>query len=262
MAGIFYPAHAQVLGGLIDRWGEKSAGHTSSVAVIAPHGGYETAGAVAAACYRRAGPHVGAVVVGPKHSRAGALCAVAAAGAWETPFGKVRVHDRLSTEILKESAGLLERDAAAHRYEHSAEVQLPFLQRCVGLEWFVPIVLSDAEEIDFQALGEGIARALRRLGEKVLLVGSVNLTRFESREEAKRKDSIAIRSLAALNAGGLIETARSGSISLCGLNAAAVVLSAALALGGSSAELVSYQTSGDVTGESESVVGYAGMTIA
>jgi AmmeMemoRadiSam system protein B len=260
VAGIFYPEHKEALAALIDRLADKSS-TGNAVAVIVPHGGYETAGRVAAASFRRAGNHAVAVVVGPKHTRAGKPFSVAPAGAWQTPLGKLKVHPKLAEALLEENRGLLEEDAAAHKQEHSIEVLLPMLQRLSGGQWVAPVLVSDDEAVDFQALGEGIARAVKKVGENLLLVASVDLTRFEPQAAAKEKDAAALKALLALDGPGLVGAARELAIPLCGLQAAGAVIAAAKALGATHSELVAYQTSGDATGEFETVTGYAGITI-
>lgn len=264
VAGVFYPAQKGLLADIVDRSCRKPAVKEDLLAVVAPHGGYLSSAAVAGAAYSCSGPCSAAVIVGPKHTKVGSPFALVTEGVWKTPFGQLRVHQELAEVLLEEADGFLEKDAAAHREDHSIELQLPFLQRMVKIRRFVPVLLSEEENPSYREIGQAIARALKRGREKgkVLLVATCDLTRYEPQEIACRKDRLVIQSILGLNDSGLVETAGHHSVSMCGAYSVATVLAAAKALGASAARLVSYKTSGDATGEYESVVGYAGITIS
>jgi hypothetical protein len=154
---------------------------------------------------------------------------------------------------------LLREDGVAHSAEHSLEVQLPFLQVLAPGFTFVPVALGT---LRFEALvnvGEAIARVLADSNEDVLLLTTSDLNHYEDDATTRGKDHKAIDKLLAIDARGLYDVCRDEEISMCGLGPAVAMLTALHALGGKKSELVKYSTSGDVSGEHDRVVGYAGM---
>ena len=112
-----------------------------------------------------------------------------------------------------------------------------------------------------KSLSEGIVRAIHRLKRPVLLVASSDMTHFESHSTAEALDRKVISCIENRNPVDLYETVRSEKITMCGVNPVTVMLLCSEQLGAKKAELVKYMTSGDVTGDMEKVVGYAGMII-
>jgi len=162
-------------------------------------------------------------------------------------------------EILKEKVDFLEEDAAAHAREHSLEMQLPFLQyRNQGVH-LVPICLQRLDYAECAALGEGLAKTVQGFTEPVLLVASTDMTHFESQEDAKRRDMLAIDRVLEIDPRGLYETVTEHGISMCGFIPTTSVLCACKSLGVTKGTLVRYATSGDASGDYSSVVGYAGI---
>jgi hypothetical protein len=110
-------------------------------------------------------------------------------------------------------------------------------------------------------VGNGIAAAIKEFGEPVLILASSDMTHYESAESAKQKDHLALERALALDPQGLVKVCRSNRITMCGVIPAAVMLVAAKALGATSAELVDYTTSGEVSGDYSQVVAYAAVTV-
>jgi AmmeMemoRadiSam system protein B len=71
----------------------------------------------------------------------------------------------------------------------------------------------------------------------------------------------AIDQILALDPRKLFDTVRNEKISMCGYAAAVAAMIAARELGATQAELVRYATSGEVNGDMQEVVGYAGMIV-
>jgi hypothetical protein len=144
-------------------------------------------------------------------------------------------------------------DAAAHLREHALEVQLPFLQQLAGEFTFVPIVVGSGRLEVLTELGSSLARVLRPPAEgskhDVLMIASSDMNHYEDDERTRSKDRLAIDRVLALDPAGLWETVQREQISMCGYGPAV-------------AELVKYATSGDVSGERDQVVGYAGMIVS
>lgn len=231
------------------------------VGIIAPHAGYIYSGAVAGAIYGRIAIPPTVVILGPNHHGIGARTALYPDGEWLTPLGSAAINGRLAALVARH-APQVEEDATAHHYEHSLEVQLPFLQFVRPDVSIVPLCLGFGDFASCRSLGEGLARAIREYGEETLIVASSDMTHYESAAAAREKDDQAIREVLALNPEGLVRTCREKGVTMCGVIPAAVMLVAARELGATGAELVRYATSGDVTGDNRQVVAYAALTVS
>ena len=228
--------------------------------VIAPHAGYLYSGKTAGRVYREVLVPDAVIVLCPNHTGQGAAAALSTCSSWLTPLGPVPVNARLSRLILQHAPGVVE-DDVAHRLEHSLEVQLPFLQyRNPGVT-IAALSLALPDFARLAAIGEGIARAVAEYGDRVLIVASSDMTHYESARAAKEKDDLALAEIAALNPERLLHVCRERQISMCGVFPAVVMLVAAKALGATASRLVGYTTSGEVTGDLQQVVAYAGLTV-
>jgi len=173
----------------------------------------------------------------------------------------------LAEELKREFSSLRE-DDVAHSREHALEVQLPFLQQIVHEFTFVPIVIGTGRLEVLTELGSSLARALKPAaaadGTKydVLIIASSDMNHYEGDERTRVKDRMAIDQVLALDPVGLWETVQREQITMCGYGPAVAMLTAARELGATKAELVKYATSGDVSGDRDWVVGYAGMIVS
>src|SRR3972149_7023689 len=159
---------------------------------------------------------------------------------------------------LETACPLLREDPSAHAREHSIEVQIPFLHRFRPDIRFVPVALGRLSLEECRELGESVADAVSGDAERPLLVASSDMSHYVPDAVARKKDRMAIDRILALDPEGLYRTVRTERISMCGVLPATVVLYAALRLGATSARLIRYATSGDVSREFDQVVGYAG----
>lgn len=259
VAGQFYPADISALKEYLDRYTPKDLPKERALAVMAPHAGYIYSGHVAGKVYGRVSIPDDVVIMGPSHAGLGAEFALMDDGVWEMPQGSVSINNTLAGLILSE--GKFTKDTVAHQYEHSLEVQLPFLQYLKKEFSFVPIVLSYTDFSTCEALGKALAKAITDYNKSVLIISSSDMTHYESQSSAEKKDRLAIEKILALDPHGLYETVREHRISMCGIIPTTVALVACNLLGAKEAELVSYATSGDVTGDYYQVVGYAGIII-
>jgi AmmeMemoRadiSam system protein B len=174
------------------------------------------------------------------------------------PWGDVPIDEELAAR-LEADCPLLREDASAHSREHSIEVQLPFLHRFRPDVRIVPVALGRLSLEECRDLGEGVADAIEGDPERPLLVASSDMSHYVPDAVARKKDRLAIDRMLALDPEGLYATVRSERISMCGVLPATVVLFAARRLGATSARLIRYATSGDVSRDFEQVVGYAGL---
>jgi AmmeMemoRadiSam system protein B len=227
---------------------------------IVPHAGYVYSGPVAAAVYARLRIPPTCVVLCPNHTGRGAPAALDPSDSWRTPLGDVPVDRRLAGR-LAELAPSLEPDAEAHRREHSLEVQLPFLQALRPGVAFVPICLGEPSLALCREIGEALAKVRAEEAEPPLLLASSDMNHYESRADGRRKDDRALARVEALDAEGLFRTVLTESISMCGFLPATALLFAARAAGAGPAGVVARRDSGDETGDTSSVVGYAGVVI-
>jgi len=227
---------------------------------IAPHAGYMYSGHVAGAVFARVDVPPLCVVMCPNHTGMGKALAVMNEGVWETPLGDVPIDAELA-QALQQRFPALQNDGAAHRAEHAAEVELPFLQLRQPNLRIVPIALGTGQFETLEQLGLALADVIARQDERVLLVASSDMNHYESDIVTRTKDHRAIERVLTLDARGLFDVVTQQDISMCGFGPAVAMLTAARQLGAQSAELVKYATSGEVSGDREMVVGYAGVIV-
>jgi AmmeMemoRadiSam system protein B len=260
VAGQFYPGQKQSLFQAVDSLVSSTATEKPAIALMSPHAGYIYSGGVAGQTFSGVKIPDDVIILGPNHHGRGHMAAVFASGAWETPLGQTKISADLAKRILSECPMTAE-DLVAHRYEHSLEVQLPFLQFRAPHSSIVPICISHMPLVTLLQLGDGLARAILSSRGKPLIVASTDMTHYESGNVARKKDCLALEKVLALDPEGLYEVVQEHQISMCGVLPTVVMLQAALALGAENAELIAYSNSGDVTGDQSEVVGYAGVRV-
>jgi len=260
VAGRFYPARPQELTRDLERFLEQATPPQPAIACVVPHAGIMYSGHVAGAVYARLAPSSSYVILCPNHTGAGRPLAIMSTGEWETPLGNVPIDSALA-EALKRACPALEEDEEAHRFEHSLEVQLPFLQHLQKEFRFVPIAVGVGRYEPLAELGRALARVAGAAAARPLLVASSDLNHYEPDAVNRVKDRQAIDQILALDPRGLYDTVHRERISMCGFGPTVAVLTAARELGARQAELVRYATSGDITGDRSAVVGYAGIVI-
>ncbi len=232
-----------------------------ALAVVSPHAGYVYSGAVAGATFARVEIPGDVVILGPNHHGQGAEVAVMEEGSWQMPLGEVSVNTALAQTILRQSP-LFTVDDLAHRFEHSLEVQVPFLQYLRKDVTIVPIAVSHLSYQSCLEAGRALSAAIWQYGRPVLLVASTDMTHYESRESAEKKDLFALGFIERLDPEGLYTAVRSRGITMCGIMPTTMALIATLEMGGKQVDLVRYTDSGAVSGDIRQVVGYAGLIIS
>jgi AmmeMemoRadiSam system protein B len=261
VAGQFYSSNPKELAQDVD--GFLVAGRSqqrSALGCMVPHAGLMYSGHVAGAVYSSLEIPSRVILIGPRHFPGGESLAILSEDSWNTPLGNAKIDSALGTE-LKHACPRLREDVVAHAREHSLEVQIPFLQRLRHDFQFVPIVLGTDRYGLLEELGHAVAQVVAAQAEPVLVVASSDMNHYESDSVTRVKDERAIARVLALDPRGLYDTVRAEEITMCGFAAAVVLLVAVLDRGAKKAELIRYATSGDVSGERERVVGYAGITI-
>lgn len=263
VAGQFYPGESDVLSqeleGLLVQQGKKKE---DAIGMILPHAGYIYSGAVAGSVLASVNPKKVYIILGPNHTGLGSQFSVSASDYWRTPLGDARINTELTEKILKDCR-FIRKDELSHIHEHSIEVQLPFLQK-LGINFsFVPIAVNPADIETYRHIGECLAKSLKelKLEKEAAIIASSDMTHYEPQESAREKDSKAIDAVLKLDEQALVDRVEQLGITMCGFAPAAIMISAAKKLGAEKARLVMYRTSGDVTGDDSSVVGYAGIIL-
>lgn len=262
VAGQFYPASKNTLKKQIEGFIKKTTALQDVIACLLPHAGYTYSGRVAVETVSSINIKDRIVLLGPNHTGYGANFSIMSRGSWQTPLGVIAIDTELAKHILKASE-YLEEDALAHLHEHSIEVELPILQYFKEDFKIVPIAILCDEISKLKELGLAIACAIQKanLQDAVMLVASSDMTHYESEKAAGEKDKAAIEAILELNEDKLMEKIRELNITMCGYAPAITMIAAAKALGAKSAKLIKYQNSSAVTGDTSSVVGYAGIVI-
>ena len=260
VAGSFYPSNATQLSALIAEYTKMQNAATSVrvKACLVPHAGYVYSGHVAGAVFAKIHLPKRIVILGVRHRPPGSPAAIISQGAWRTPLGDALIDETLAA-ALRSAYPQLSEDPVAHSKEHSLEVQLPFLQALVASFTFVPIALGTANFETLVSVGEAIGRVLAAQEQDVLLLSTSDLNHYEDDATTRVKDGKAIDQLLKLDARGLFDVCRKEDISMCGLGPAVAMLTALPLLGAGKAELIRYATSAETSGDTEAVVGYAGM---
>jgi AmmeMemoRadiSam system protein B len=261
VAGYFYPKQKESLLEMIKGFVEPDMKKKKALGAISPHAGYQYSGIVAGAVYSSIIIPDKIVLLGPSHRTINSNFAIMREGEWETPFGNIPINTKLADQIISRTK-LVSEDIDAHIMEHSLEVQLPFIHYFNPNCSIVPLITTYfASYNDLEELGKSISSSIEALNEDVLILASTDMSHQVSQETAKEKDFLAIDKISKLDPRGLYDVVKSQKISMCGFQATTAALVSAKELGAKEAELIKYQTSGDVTEDYNNVVGYAGMRI-
>ncbi len=224
------------------------------LAVMSPHAGYMYSGPVAAHSYKAVAesfPEGGTfVVIGPSHTGLGAPIALTTQD-WIMPFGNVRIDRELADYLM--DAGIPD-DMAAHRYEHSVEVQVPFIQYFSDDFLFLPIVMMDQSMKSAIKLGRILRDAIASHSRRVVLIASTDFSHYVPKDWAYRHDALALEKIQSMDIEGLYRVLRKYNISMCGYGPVAATMEAIKDRVRVS-KILKYATSGDVVPMID-VVGY------
>jgi AmmeMemoRadiSam system protein B len=234
------------------------------IGVIAPHAGHRYSGPVAGfafATLRGRTPDLVAVI-GPMHYPYLQPLITTSHQAYTTPLGPVYV-DRealLELDVTLKSELDFGLSAVPHDPEHSLEIELPFLQRVLSGEWkLLPVMIRSQDPFVSEGLGKALAEVLK--GKNFVLVASTDLSHFYDQETARSLDQAMLHEIESFSPEGIFAAERDGKGFACGHAAVAAVLWAARESGADAIKILHHATSGDVTGDFASVVGYAAAAI-
>lgn len=270
-AGAFYPASKDELVKSIEDCfltslgpGRKPSvnidGKREVKGIVSPHAGYIYSGPIAAHSYTALaedGKPDLAVLIGPNHTGVGSGVSLMSEGVWETPLGRLEI-DKAAAERISASSDIIDIDELAHTYEHSIEVQIPFLQYLYGLEIkIVPICMMLQDLETSIEVGAAIYKGLNNID--YVIIASTDLTHYEPQVEAKEKDKEVIKQIIDLDEDGLHSVLTRFNISMCGYGPVTAFIKAMKLSNIHNVKLLKYGTSGDVTGDTSSVVGYVAV---
>jgi len=230
------------------------------VGLICPHAGYLYSGPVAASSFYELaidGKPDAVVLLGPNHTGYGSALALMREGIWRTPLGDVEVDSGLADTILHETS-LVDVDELAHRYEHSIEVQLPFLQFLYGNAFKIVPVCFQLQDYDSAVeVGRALVEALDATN--TVVIASSDMTHYEPAKVASVKDYAALKAVTDMDAKRFYQTIEAQNITACGYAPITSLITYAQGVNAKEAKLLSYHNSGDITGDHSSVVGYAAV---
>lgn len=224
--------------------------------LVVPHAGYIYSGQVAAHAYKliQGRKYDAVILIGPSHRVAFQGVSLYGQGAYETPLGRVLVDEELACQMRRISSIIID-FPESHLREHSLEIQLPFLQVVLGDFSFVPLVMGDQDAVTCKMLADVIARVAGDC--RILIVASSDLSHFHDYRNALHLDGIVLKNIQDNDAEGLLRNLAQNKAEACGGGPMAAALMACRKLGAGKTMLLQYANSGDVTGDRNSVVGYA-----
>jgi len=238
----------------------KKSSSCNIIGLISPHAGYMYSGPIAAHAY-----HVLAseckpetvIILGPNHTGYGNSLSLMNEGYWQTPLGYAEI-DNETANLITKKLKIIGIDDFAHRFEHSIEVQLPFLQYIYGCGFkFIPICFQKQDLDSVLEIGKALAEVC--LTKKIIIIASSDMNHYQPQKITVEKDLAAIKAIEELNVTNFYSLIQSKNISACGYGPIAVLMTVSKELGGKKAKLLSYSTSGDISNDYSSVVGYASI---
>jgi AmmeMemoRadiSam system protein B len=233
------------------------------VGLVSPHAGYMYSGPVAANGFYRialGGKPDTIIILGPNHRGFGEDISIMAEGKWKTPLGELEIDAEIAEDILKNSK-TIKNDKKAHQYEHSIEVQLPFIQYIYGNNIkFVPICMTRQDINTDIEIAKSICSSV--VDKNILIIASSDFTHYEPQEYAENVDKQAINAILEFNPKKLYDIIYRQNLTMCGPGPITVMLIICEILGAKKAELLKYATSGDVSGIFNQVVGYASLVVS
>jgi len=227
--------------------------------VICPHAGFVYSGPIACHSFYSISSSTSklAIITGPNHYGIGQSVASMTDTSWKTPLGLMDV-DSVSALELRDSLDILELDSFSHSKEHSIEVQVPMLQETFSHDMkILPVSLINQEQQTATKVGSAIAKIAQK--KDALLIGSSDFTHYEENGFAHRQDLALIEPILKLDVDEFYKILYERKVTACGFGAIASTMTACKELGATEGKLLKYATSGDVSGDKSSVVGYASI---
>ena len=271
VAGSFYPGNSEEIKKAIENsfLGSLGVGKIPElntfegtdypINIMVPHAGYQYSGPIASHGYcqivQEGFPEV-FIILSPNHTGYGTEISIFKEGQWSTPLGDIDVDSEFAESIL-EFSDIASEDYSAHIHEHSIEVQLPFLQYFSDDFKIVPITMGSQTFTASSDLAKAIFEAGKKLNKSYCVIASTDLSHFNNQEKANKVDGFVLEDIEEMNEFKLFEEVVQYNITMCGYGSVMTAISLSKMRNLSSCEILAYGTSGDVTGDKSSVVGYA-----
>jgi AmmeMemoRadiSam system protein B len=224
---------------------------------VVPHAGYIYSGNAAAYVYSVLPKADTFVLLGPNHTGQGSPVSVSSEK-WSTPLGETSSDLEFIKALPKR---IIDMDENAHRYEHSIEVQLPFLQHRFSDFKIVSICMGMQDEETALDVAMEITEAVRKVNKKIVIIATSDFSHYKQEKVAREDDAYFISSILEMDIPGFYRKLYEREASVCGYGPIAAMLTATKAFGAKKVSLLKYSTSGDVTGDPAAVVGYAGIVV-
>jgi AmmeMemoRadiSam system protein B len=254
VAGMFYPRDPHHLEQLLEKFFRNKDQGRDAAGIVAPHAGYPYSGEVAAWAYGAIPVSFSGtfIIIGPSH-RGYHTCISTIP--WETPLGIVENDPDLASLLD------IETDEVSHRDEHSLEVQVPFIKYRFPRARILPILMGDQDYQNAEMLAGMVVSMVGKSGrDDIRLVASSDFSHYVPAEAARTNDRYAIEALRDLDVREFYRRVAERRVSACGVGPIAATCIACKARGATKGELLTYATSGDVTGD-PSVVGYGAIAV-
>ncbi|MEW6587909.1 MAG: MEMO1 family protein [Thermoproteota archaeon] len=268
VAGMFYPREKNQLiqsieDSILSDFGVGGKEYKEKiVGAVCPHAGYMYSGPVATHSFSAIANQDFelAIILGPNHWGIGCEIATMKDCQWESPLGNVEV-DSDAARKINELSKLIEIDFFSHTREHSIEVQVPMLQHFYKKQFkILPIALNNQEYEFALEVGNAVAKLAQE--KKSIIIGSSDFTHYEENEYAHSQDKALIEPILEMDVDKFYKILRDRRVTACGYGAIASTMVACKKLGAEKGRLLQYATSGDVTGDKSSVVGYASIVFS
>ena len=256
VAGQFYPSAPDALRAAVDGYlnaADVEAAPDRVVAIVAPHAGYPYSGPTAGHAYARVrGMKPRRVIlIGNSHRYRLDTASVVTAGAFETALGDLPVDAPFAAKLA------MQFDSAStepHILEHALEVHLPFIYRVFDQVPIVPVLFGAHATAWHAKAGEALAAMT---GPDDLLIASTDLSHYHEQSEANALDRQSLDALMTKDTDAYTALVADGSCLMCGSSAVLAAMAYANARGADDWRLLDYRTSGETSGDFQSVVGYA-----
>ncbi len=267
VAGQFYPDRKEDLEKMIKSCFEHKYGPGTQLTessekifgIICPHAGYVYSGPTACHSYKSISsqnPEL-AIIIGPNHFGIGRNAATMIDAQWKTPLGLVQVDSEAAQEVAEKSK-TIEIDNYSHSQDHSLEVQIPMLQSVLSKEFqILPIILLAQDIETARDVGYAVSEIAKK--KNSIIVASSDFTHYEENSFAHLQDKALIEPILEMDVERFYHVLKEKRVTACGFGAMASAMIACKNLGATKGELLSYATSGDVSGDTESVVGYGAI---
>lgn len=235
-----------------------NSNNDSIYGAVVPHAGYSYSGPIAAHAYceiAENGFPETFIILCPNHTGLGTGISIFKEGIWNTPLGNVEIDEEFAEEMIINS-DLIDFDTSAHIREHSCEVHLPFLQYFSNDFKIVPMVIWMQDMESGSDIAKSITKTAKKLGRSILVIASTDLTHYESKQIAEKKDKLILDAISNMDEYSLLKAVEDFRISMCGYGPTIAAIKVSRSLGAKKGKILKYATSGDISGDLSSVVGY------